>query len=293
MYLLQYLLCRIFIFILLLFPEKMRFSFGNFLGNLTYKLIKKRREIAILNLQMAFPEKDMKELKKIAKKSFQIMIKAFLSVLWFEKYLKDPKKIKIINGENIEKLLSKDKGLIVAAIHMGNMESILKAAGNHNIVTVAKKQRNPYINNYMNKLRDKYSNVEVLEKKDSTSRELLKKVDEKKIIALFSDHRDSGSMVTFFHKDAKAPTGAVSLALKYNIPLILVYNVMNEDNSSTIYVSDEIKIKKTDNFKDDINKNTQLLISEIEEVIRKHPEQWMWFHDRWNIHSKLRKLNKK
>lgn len=290
MYLVQYLLCRFFTFILLLFPEKMRFSFGNFLGNLTYKLIKKRREIALLNLQMAFPEKSQEEIEKIAKKSFKIMIKAFLSVLWFKKYLLSS--VKIINKENIDRLIAKNKGLIVASIHMGNMEATLKAANNYQIVSVAKRQRNPYINNYMKKLRSEYSNVEILEKNERTSRELIKKIDEKKIIALFSDHRDSGSIVTFFHKDAKAPTGAISLALKYDIPLILIYNVMSDDNTSTIYVSDEIILQRTDNFKEDVNKNTQLLISKIEEVIRKYPEQWMWFHDRWNIHSKLRKLKK-
>ncbi|MBS9776366.1 MAG: lysophospholipid acyltransferase family protein [Fusobacterium sp.] len=293
MYLIQYLLCRFFIFILLLFPEKLRFSFGNFLGNLTYKLIKKRREIAILNLKMAFPEKNIKEIENLAKKSFQIMIKAFLCVLWFEKYLNNKKNIKIINQENIESLLARNKGLVVATIHMGNMESTLKAAENYEIVTVAKKQRNPYINDFMNKLRAKYSNVKIIEKSRNTSRELLEEINEKKIIALFSDHRDSGSIVHFFNKDAKAPTGAVSLALKHDIPLILVYNVMNDDNTTTIYVSDEIILDRTDNFKEDVNKNTQTLISEIEKIITKYPEQWMWFHDRWNIHSSLRKLKKK
>ena len=44
MYYIQYVIARFFIFILLLFPEKSRFKFGDFLGNLTYKLIKSRRE---------------------------------------------------------------------------------------------------------------------------------------------------------------------------------------------------------------------------------------------------------
>ncbi len=293
MYLFQYILSRTFIFILMLFPENLRFSFGNFLGNLTYKFVKKRREIAILNLKMAFPEKNLKELEKLAIKSFQIMIKAFLCVLWFDKYLNEKKNVKIINKESIDKIIAQNKGLIVATIHMGNMEATLKAAENYEIVTVAKKQRNPYINNYMNKLRARYSNVQIIEKSRNTSRELFEKINEKKIIALFSDHRDSGTIVDFFGKDAKAPTGAVSLALKHGIPLILIYNVMHEDNTCTIHIGDEIKLEKTNNFKDDVNKNTQILISEIEKVIKKYPEQWMWFHDRWNIHSSLRKLKKK
>ncbi len=293
MYLIQYLICRFLIFILLLFPEKSRFSFGEFLGNLSYKLIKKRREIAILNLKMAFPEKNIKEIESIAKKSFQIMIKAFLCILWFEKYLSDDKNFTIVNKKSLEDLVAKNKGIIGATVHMGNMEASLKATENYEVITVAKEQRNPYINEYMNKLRAKYSNVEVLAKDNKTSKELIRRIGEKKVIALFSDHRDRGCIVKFFNTDAKTPTGAISLALKYDVPLILVYNVMNDDNTSTVYVSDEIKLERTGNFKVDVVKNTQILISEIEKIITKHPEQWMWFHDRWNIHSKLKKSKKK
>lgn len=292
MYFIQYIVCRFFIFILLLFPEKFRFKFGNFLGALTYKLIKKRRDIAYYNLKLAFPEKSDKEISKISKQSFKIMIKAFMCTLWFKDYLNRPNNIKIINMENVEKLYSKGKGIVVATMHFGNMEASVKAANGHDIVTVAKTQRNPYINKYMNFNRSKYVNMEVIEKDRNTSRKLLEKIKENKIFALFSDHRDKGAIVNFFDKEAKAPTGAVSMALKHDIPLILVYNTLNSDNTTTIFISDEIHLERTDNFKNDVQNGTQTLINEIEKVIKKYPEQWMWFHDRWNIHSTLRRMNK-
>lgn len=292
MYFLQYIIIRFFIFLLLLIPEKLRFKFGDFLGYMAYKLIKKRREIAYYNLKLAFPEKADKEIEEISKKSFKIMIKAFMCTIWFDKYLQNPKNIRIINAKVVEKLIARNKGLIVATMHFGNMEASVKAAGNKEIVTVAKRQRNPYINRYMMKNRN-YVKMEVIEKDKETSRKLLEKVEEKKIFALFSDHRDKGAIVEFFGKDAKAPTGAVSMALKYDIPLVLVYNTLNSNNTTTIYISDEIHLEKTDNFKESVNKGTQTLINEIERIILKYPEQWMWFHDRWNMHSALKKASKK
>lgn len=292
MYFIQYIICRFFIFILLLFPEKIRFKFGDFLGFLTYKFVKKRRDIAYYNLKLAFPEKTDDEIAEISKKSFKIMFKAFMCTVWFDSYLKNPKNMKIINQDLIEKIYSKDKGLIVASMHFGNIEASVKAAGDFEVITVAKAQRNPYINNFMMQNRKKYIKMEVIEKDKSTSKKLIEKINEKKIIALFSDHRDKGTIVNFFGKDAKAPTGAVSMALKYEIPLILVYNILNDDNTTTVYVGDEIFLEKTDNFKESVQKGTQTLIDEIEKVIKKHPEQWMWFHDRWNIHSELKKIKK-
>lgn len=292
MYIIEYIFCRIAIFILLLFPEKYRFKFGDFLGEQTYKFLKKRREIAHLNLHLAFPEKTEEEITEIAKKSFKIMIKSFMCTIWMKEYLENSKNIKIVDEEKIEKLMKKNKKLIVATMHMGNMESSLKCVENYEIVTVAKSQRNPYINNFMKKNRDKCLNMEVIEKSHNTSKELLQKIKEEKIFALFSDHRDKGANIKFFSKEAKAPTGAITLALKYSIPLVIVYNVMNDDNSSTVYISDELELDKSDNKKKDILDNTQKLINEMEKIIKKYPEQWMWFHDRWNLYSKLKKERK-
>ena len=69
MYYIQYIVARFFIFILLLFPERLKFKFGDFLGTVAYKLIKSRRLTALINLKMAFPEKSEEEIEKIAKKS--------------------------------------------------------------------------------------------------------------------------------------------------------------------------------------------------------------------------------
>lgn len=285
-YRLQFFIIMLFYRLILLFPESFRFKFGDFLGILMYKLVKKRRLIALANLKMAFPEKDKKEIEEIAITSFKIMIKAFLCTLWFNTYLKDPKKIIIKNKEIVEEAFNQNKGVIAALMHMGNMEAIIKVAEGYEVVTVAKEQRNPYLNKFINESRKKDLNLTVFPKNKSTSKELIKRLNNREIFALFSDHRDKGAIVDFFGMEAKAPTGAVSLALKYDIPLIWGYNYFNPDNSCTSVV-ERFEMVKTGNFKTDVITNTQLLIKNMEEVIRKHPEQWMWFHDRWDLYRKF------
>ena len=65
MYYIQYIIARFFIFLLLLFPERLRFKFGDFLGMIAYKLIKSRRLTALINLRMAFLKNQKKKLKKL------------------------------------------------------------------------------------------------------------------------------------------------------------------------------------------------------------------------------------
>lgn len=292
-YRLQYLIVMIFRFILLLFPQKLRFKFAEFLGWLGYVAIKKRRETALMNLKLAFPNKSEKEREEIALESYKIMLKAFLCSLWFKEYFKNKENVKTVNKEAFEKAYAKGKGVIVALMHMGNMEASVKAVDGYSLVTVAKKQRNPYIDEFITESRERDLNLTLLKKSKGTSKELIKRLNNQNIIALFSDHRDKGAIVDFFGESAKAPTGAVSLALKFDIPLLLVYNTFNEDNSCTVHVLDEIELIKTDSFKDDVINNTQNLIHKMEDVIREYPEQWMWFHDRWNLYSKYSKLKKK
>ena len=291
-YRLQYWIVMIFRFILLLFPQKLRFKFAEFLGWLGYVAIKKRRETALMNLKLAFPNKSDKERKEIALESYKIMLKAFLCSLWFKEYFKNKENVKTVNKEAFEKAYAKGKGVIVALMHMGNMEASVKAVDGYSLVTVAKKQRNPYIDDFITESRERDLNLTLLKKSKGTSKELIKRLNNQNIIALFSDHRDKGAIVDFFGESAKAPTGAVSLALKFDIPLLLVYNTFNEDNSCTVHVLDEIELVKTDSFKDDVINNTQNLIHKMEDVIREYPEQWMWFHDRWNLYSKYSKLKK-
>ena len=190
--------------ILFLFSEEKRFKFGDFLGVITYKFIKKRRLIALTNLQMAFPEKEKSELEKIALESFKVMMKAFLATLWLKDYLKEPGKVKVINQEVFLEAYNEKKGVIAALMHMGNMEATLKVAEGFPVVTVAKKQRNPYINKFIDYGRKHDLNLTVFTKNKSTSKDLLERIDNKEIYALFSDHRDKGAIVDFFGMEAKA-----------------------------------------------------------------------------------------
>lgn len=285
MYKIQYFIFKFFRFIILLLPQKLRFKLADSLALIAYSIIKKRKLIALANLKLAFPEKTESEREEIAKKSYKIMTKAFLSTLWYDEYFKNDVKIK--NFEIIDELKNKGEGLAVALLHMGNMEASLKVAEKYTIVTVAKAQRNPYIDKFITEARERL-NVVLLKKSRRTSKDLLQLIEQKNIIALFSDHRDKGATVNFFGEETVSPTGIINLALKHNLPLIIGYNIMNDDNTCTTYFTNEIKLERTESFKEDVKVNTQLMINEMEKIIKEHPEQWMWFHDRWKLYKKIK-----
>jgi len=266
----------------MMFSEKTRYKIAERVGIIGYYLIKKRRMIALANLKLAFPEKTDKERIELAKKNYKVLTKAYLSSLWIADYIFDKTKVKVENYHILDDAVAENKGLIIAGMHMGNIEASLKITEKYRVSDVVKAQRNPYIDKYITKNRSQF-NFNMIKKSKSTPRELLKVIKNKEILALFSDHRDKGTTVNFFGRDTIAPTGAIHFALKFKIPLIFQYSILNEDNTNTVKIIKRIKLIETGNLKNDVRVNTQNLIYLMEKAIKENPEQWMWFHDRWRL----------
>jgi KDO2-lipid IV(A) lauroyltransferase len=164
---------------------------------------------------------------------------------------------------------------------MGNIEANLKLAKYYKSYDVIRKQKNPYLDKFMNDNRRK-TGINLIYKGKTTIRELIKAIKSKNVISLFSDHYDmSGMDLDFFGKSTPMSTGAITIALKYDAPIVLFFNTHNEDDTSTIHIKKEFILFKTGNLEKDIELNMKRLIKEYEEIIKEYPEQWMWLHKRW------------
>jgi KDO2-lipid IV(A) lauroyltransferase len=285
---LEYYLMISFVKLLMMFPEKTRYKIAEKIGIIGYHLIKKRRMIALANLKLAFPEKTDEERIELAKKNYKVLTKAYLSSLWIMDFIFDETKVNVENYHILDEAVAENKGLIIAGMHMGNVEAFLKITEKYRVSDVVKAQRNPHIDEYITKNRAQF-NFNMIKKSKSTPRELLKVIKNKEVLGLFSDHRDKGTTVNFFGRDTIAPTGAVHFALKFKVPLVFGYSILNEDNTNTVKIIKRIELIETGNLKDDVKVNTQNLIYLMEEAIKEYPEQWMWFHDRWRLSKEFKK----
>jgi len=266
--------------LLLKTPESFRYKFGDFLGLLSYKLIKKRRIVTLNNIRNAFPEKSEDEVEKIAVKSYQTMVKTFMMSLWIPDTCRDDKKVKYENYEVFEKAKNQGKGVIIASLHMGCFEAVQKIALTNKLYDVIKPQKNILLDKFMNDNRRK-TGVNLIYKDSASTRELIKALKNKDVVCLFSDHYDLGCDVEFFGKKTQASSGVASLALKYGAPVVLLYNILDDNGVNTIHFEKIMEIEKTEDLKTDIVTNTQIMIHEFERLIKRYPEQWMWFHRRW------------
>jgi len=257
-------------------PFKMRYKIADFFGLLAYLVLKKRRRVTYLNIKMAFPNYDEKKIKKTVKESYKNMTESFFEVFWLDEI-----KYEIFGLENINRALEEGNGLIAVSLHFGNWEltgtSLAKCGLKTNVV--AKKQRNQYIDALINRIRES-SGMKIIPKGKSF-RSIIKIIKENGILGLISDQYSKDVKVNFFGKETWAVEGPVRLAVKLGVPAIMTYSVKNRDKSYNVYVSERLKLKNTGNTNKDIEDNAQLIINEMEKIIKENPEQWFWQHKRW------------
>ncbi|HVN47962.1 MAG TPA: hypothetical protein VMU30_03975, partial [Bacteroidota bacterium] len=87
-------------------------------------LLMPRWRVAMRNLQNAFPEKDLSELRMIASQSFESIATAFLEFMWLPNFTQTAlcETVVIENPELLIDAVKKGKGLILMSAHFGNWE---------------------------------------------------------------------------------------------------------------------------------------------------------------------------
>lgn len=261
-------------------PIRLRFRILEFLGVLTYYAIKKRRDITNKNLKIVFPDKDKKEIKKIALESYKstaknTIIPFFLTELVSKGY------IEIENYELVKKLMDQNKGLIITTIHMAGFEAGFFMGKDYDTNAVFKKQKNPYINDLMENYRARAGTNTIMKNIENGSNQKIQDVFKNKgILVLAADQYSNDVEIEFFGKKTKANAGNVILAIKYKVPMIFAYSNYDGYKIKLNFLK-SIEIEKTGNLKETIKYNVQNLFYEYEKVIKANPGEYMWQHNRW------------
>jgi KDO2-lipid IV(A) lauroyltransferase len=87
--------------------------------------------------------------------------------------------------------------------------------------------------------------------------------------------------VNFYGMSAATPIGATVLAMKTGAAVIPAYIYLGEDGLQHMTMLPEITLDLTGDEETDLVHNTQKFTDYIEKVVRQHPEQWVWMHERW------------
>ena len=270
---------KIFSVLISVLPRKLTIKIAIFFGTLINLVLPKRKQVAMKNLSIAFPDKSMKDIKNIIKKTYQHYMIVLFDFLRHKSF--DDKNIFI--DKQTEKILSTKNGLIFMTAHIGNWEMIIPILNKYKKITaIAKVQKNSGGDRFISEMRN-LNNVTLLPLGSSTV-EMINALNNDQLLALASDQNAGvkGVRVPFFGKELSIPKGAAYFYHKTQLPIIIGFCMLNNDNTYTFKLEKLVFDNKYENI-EELFKEVGIKYNTIlENKIKEYPEQYFWFHKKWD-----------
>ena len=249
----------------------------------------KRHQVALDNLELAFPEKSLKEREKIAIESWAQMARGlieygYLDVIFdLDEESQDSERIEIINAEQFLKL--RDDGLpaILFTGHLANFELLPMVAAKFGleIKSLFRAPNNKYVAARIAAARKDVSE-NLIASREGASFQLMSALERGEHVGVLVDQKfRRGIKVPFFGHDAPSNPLLAKLARRHDCPVHGARTIRLPDGRFRLEITEELVLPRTEDGDIDIKGTTELVNKVVEGWVREYPEQWLWIHRRW------------
>ena len=249
----------------------------------------KRHQVALDNLELAFPEKSIEEREKIASDSWAHMARGLLEYGYLDVIFdlgedgQDSERIEIKNGEYFIKL--RDDGLpaIIFTGHLANFELMPMAAAKFGlqIKSLFRAPNNKYVAKRIATARKDISE-NLIASRQGASFQLMSALERGDHVGILVDQKfRRGINVPFFGHDAPSNPLLAKLARRYDCPVHGARTIRLPDGRFRLEITEELDLPRTEDGDIDIRGTTELVNKVVEGWVREYPEQWLWIHRRW------------
>jgi len=276
----------ILLFVFRYIPRSIRKELFITLFSLFYRLSFKNRLITLHNLQRSFPEKNLKEIIRIAKgvyRHFAIVAAEFFDMPYINKE-NIHKWVEIEGLENYQEAIARGKGVLSIVAHFGNWELMTIAVPIclKPMYIVYRPLDNPVIDNMVEYVRTMNGNV--LIPKGGSGKRVIELLKENQAIGILSDQnvaKSEGVFVDFFGRPACTGVGLAVMAMRSGAPVVPAFMARQKSGRYKFILKPAMEAVCTDDYEADLQVNTQRFTKIVEEIVREYPDQWFWFHQRW------------
>ena len=262
-------------------------AFGTALGTLGYHVSARYRRVAEKNLLIAYGDAlSEPERQVLIQKVFQHFARALL-VEFFKgaDFTREEmrRRVRQDSFAPMDEALARGKGVIVVSAHLGNWEWLSKRAAmeGYSIKVVARQSEDPQLNALTDRVRG--TNGYTVHPRGDSPRALLKQLRENKIVAIVPDQKSEDVWVPFFGKLAGTVAGPAVLALKTGAAILPMFCPRMPDGVYQTVFYPAILPSPTGDTEADVQRIMAEITADIEDIVRKYPDQWLWLHDRWRV----------
>ena len=280
-YLIQFILVIIFFVIFKFLGPNLSSKFSGKIFEIIGPLFRSKK-IIYKNIKRAMPEINSEKLNRITKLMWNNYGKIFAEYMFIKNFRKGNLSSKIvIDGQEILEEIKKNKKQVVfISGHLSNFELMalhLEKSG-ISLAAIYRPLNNLYLNPLMEKIRKKYICKHQIKKGIGGMKKLIHLKKKNYSTALMIDQRVSeGILSKFFKHEALTTTVPAQLVKKFNIPVVPVYIDRIKGLNFKITIKKPIFFSNLKSVKD----ITDELNLELEKMVIKKPENWIWSHNRW------------
>ncbi|MCP4902206.1 MAG: lysophospholipid acyltransferase family protein [bacterium] len=260
---------------------------GAALGEVFHVVDRRRRAIARFNLKLAFPELSQRERDRLAREVARHFGCVTLDMLRLRSVAPAEllAHVQVDGEEHLKRALSLNRGVIFMSAHVGYWEVAALIAGLRlpdGLAVVNRPLDNPLLERELDSFRSRFGNIALGKKR--VLRAMLERLRGGKAVGLLIDQRSkpqAGLLVPFFDQPAWTHAILARLMLRTNAPLVPLWGFWEGPGRYSVRFDPALVADEIDGSDCNETSLTMRLNQVIETVIRERPNQWLWFHDRW------------
>ncbi|MBP1748007.1 MAG: lipid biosynthesis lauroyl acyltransferase [Deltaproteobacteria bacterium] len=279
-------------------PENARQGTGRFLGAIGYTVLKNRRNVAISNIQRAFPDYSVGQAADIARSCFKKLGTNIIELLVvpFLPAEEVSRRFSFEPQDIATRTLGSGHGVIALTFHFGNWEimGITSKLLNRPVVALARPlKRHARLNTFLNGLRESTGLTIIVN--ENTAKEVMRLLKRNAIIAILGDQREKrsrGVFVDLFGQQVPTSKGTAMIGMKTGCLVVPCYPVRKGFLRYTIMCGEPIVMEREGDIGELIAKNTRKINAFLENIIRQYPDEWFWVHQRWGRQNRKHRHHK-
>jgi KDO2-lipid IV(A) lauroyltransferase len=279
-------LAKLVAFIVTNLPRQVQLAMGGFIGWLWFDVLRIRRQIAVDNVGIAFPELPLPERVSIARSSLVSMGNTLIEYFTFPFLTRERllESFEIEGESHLKEALEKKKGVIVMTLHLGNGDLAIAGLSRlgYQVNLISKEFKARWLNELWFGMRRKHGTRFIAPEKSSF--EILRALKRNEFVVFVLDQfmgPPIGVRVNFFGRETGAAMGCALMADRTHAPVIPAYTYRRDDGRHVMVFDAPIPYLDHGLREKNIAAMTQIYTDKIEAIVRKHPGQWMWIHRRW------------
>jgi KDO2-lipid IV(A) lauroyltransferase len=263
-------------------------------GKFFYYAIPFRKSVVLANLHKVFADKlDAAQIKKLAQSFYSHVARSLWENLRmrFMPLQQVKSQAKVIGHQHVLTAAEQNKGVLILTGHFGNWEFAPVAAilnfpqFTHRLHVLRRTIKMQWIEKILFR-RFYQAGLHVIPKKGSLNRIMDALENNEAVLFIMDQHASvprDGVLANFFGYPAGTFRSLATIAQYSSAPIVPASSYRDQHGQHIVEFFPALDWIKHDNSKQEIQLNTEHFNQILEQLVLRHPEQWLWMHRRWKV----------